>query len=262
MPDLPTVKTNARHNKNTHEVTRLYKGKRIIALVPAFNEEAKIGHVVSRTNRNLVDKLLVIDNGSTDATAEVAARFGAEVLSFTDVRGVGASLREGLNIARNEDFDVAVIMAGNNKDNPDEIPALIDPICDESCDFVIGSRFVNGGSLGGDMPLYRRIATRIHPWLMSLFVGKQLSETTNGFRAIRLEMLNDPRFHLDQTWLDGYGLEVYLLFQTLKLGYKHKEVPCTKTYPPRALGYTKMKPIIGWWNILRPIFLLGFALKR
>ena len=84
----------------------------------------------------------------------------------------------------------------------------------------------------------------------------------NGFRAIRLSLLDDPRVNLRQSWLDGYGLEVYLLFKSIKLGFRHKEVPCTKTYPPRSLGYTKMKPIVGWWSILRPIFLLGFALRR
>lgn len=245
----------------------MYKDRRIIALVPAFNEAAKIGQVIARTDRNVVDKLLVIDNGSTDDTAMIARQQGADVLLFTGVRGVGACLREGLKLARAEGFDIAVIMAGNNKDNPAEIPRLLDPICQDpeiggGCDFVIGSRYLEGGASGGDMPLYRKWATRIHPWLMSLFVGRRLTETTNGFRAIRLEMLADPRFRLDQPWLDGYGLEVYLLFQTLKLGYAHQEVPCTKVYPPRSQGYTKMKPIVGWWNILRPIFLLGFALRR
>ena len=66
----------------------------------------------------------------------------------------------------------------------------------------------------------------------------------------------------EQRWLDAYGLEVYLLWKTLVLGYRHTEVPCTKIYPPKKLGWTKMKPITGWWNILRPIFLLGLGLRR
>jgi dolichol-phosphate mannosyltransferase len=234
----------------------------VIAIVPAFNEEAKIELVVQRTDRALVDKLLVVDDGSTDATADVARSEGAEVLSLGQVMGVGAAIRAGLQVAQREGFDVAVIMAGNNKDDPSEIPRLLDPICDDQADFVIGSRYLAGGRTGGDMPAYRKLGTRFHPWLMSRFVGRRITESTNGFRAFSLSLLRDPRINLQQRWLDAYGLEVYLLFKVLKLGYRHMEVPCTKLYPPRKVGNTKMKPIIGWWNILRPVYLLGWGIKH
>jgi dolichol-phosphate mannosyltransferase len=234
----------------------------VIAIVPAFNEETKIGLVVQRTDRALVDSLLVVDDGSTDATANVARSKGAEVLSLGRVMGVGAAIRAGLQVAQREGFDVAVIMAGNNKDDPSEIPRLLDPICDDQADFVIGSRYLAGGRTGGDMPAYRKLATRFHPWLLSRFVGKRITESTNGFRAFSLSLLRDPRINLQQRWLDAYALEVYLLFKVLKLGYRHMEVPCTKLYPPRKIGNTKMRPIIGWWNILRPVYLLGWGIKR
>jgi dolichol-phosphate mannosyltransferase len=139
---------------------------------------------------------------------------------------------------------------------------LLDPICNDEADFVMGSRYLAGGSAAGDMPLYRRLATRLHPWLMSRFADKPLTESTNGFRAFKLSILDDPRINLEQYWLDSYGLEVYLLWKILTLSYRHVEVPCTKVYPPRALGFTKMKPIIDWWTILRPILLLGLGMKR
>ena len=240
----------------------MYHGLKVLALAPAYNEEHKIGAVVARTPRQVVDRVLVIDDGSTDATAEVARAGGAEVLSLGRTCGVGAALRTGLQYAREHGFDVAVILAGNNKDNPAEIPRLLDRLCDEQADLVIGSRYLAGGGYGGDMPLYRKLATRLHPWLMSLFCRKRLTESTNGFRAIRLKCLDDPRIHLEQRWLDGYGLEVYLLYKLIKCGYRHVEAPCTKIYPPRKLGNTKMKPVTGWWDILRPVLLLGFGLKR
>jgi dolichol-phosphate mannosyltransferase len=97
---------------------------------------------------------------------------------------------------------------------------------------------------------------------LSRFTGERLTESTNGFRAFRLELLGDQRINLQQRWLDSYGLEVYLLWKVLKLGYRYAEVPCTKIYPPKSMGYTKMKPIVGWWSILRPIFLLGLGLRQ
>jgi len=240
----------------------LYKGKKIIALIPACDEETKIGRVVARIDHSLVDQVLVIDDGSTDSTAAVAKEQGAEVLCIGSRGGVGAALRKGFARARAGGFDIAVIMAGNNKDDPSEIPRLLNPICDEDCDFVIGSRYLHGGRSGGDMPFYRRLATRVHPWLLGLFTRTNLTESTNGFRAFKLSLLDDTRINLGQRWLDAYGLEVYMLWKVLKLGYQHREVPCTKLYPPKSLGYTKMKPIVGWWNILRPIFLLGFGLRH
>jgi dolichol-phosphate mannosyltransferase len=178
------------------------------------------------------------------------------------VVGVGATIRQGLEYVRSlKQYDIIVWMAGNNKDDPAEISRLLDPIIDQGYDFVQGSRFLRGGGYGGDMPFYRKIATKLHPALLSLFSGKRLTESTNGFRAVRLSVFDDRRINLSQAWLDEYELEVYMLFKVLKLGYRHKEVPCTKIYPPKKLGITKMKPITGWWSILRPVFLLGLGLR-
>jgi dolichol-phosphate mannosyltransferase len=113
------------------------------------------------------------------------------------------------------------------------------------------------------MPFYRQLATRIvHPWLFSLIVMRRFTDTTNGFRAIRLSALRASGIDLDQSWLDRYELEPYLFYKMIRLGYKVKEVPVTKIYPPHELGYTKMKPITGWWSILRPLILLGLHIKR
>jgi dolichol-phosphate mannosyltransferase len=240
----------------------MYKGRRVIVLIPAYNEARRIGRVVERAGGRGIDSILVIDDGSTDGTGQAAQAAGAEVLSWPRRRGVGAALREGIEHGREEGFDLAVFLAGNDKDDPAEIPRLLDPICDQGIDLVMGSRYLEGGAAGGDMPRYRRWATRMHPWLMSRFVGKPLTESTNGFRAFRLALLDDARIQLHQAWLDAYGLEVYLLWKVLRLGYAHQEVPCTKTYPARTDGYTKMTPIIGWWSILRPVFLLGSGLRK
>lgn len=240
----------------------MYKGLKVLLIAPAYDEEAKIGKVVARAPRNIVDKVLVVDDGSKDRTAEVARAEGAEVLSLGAVKGVGYAIREGFNLARREGFDVVVVIAGNNKDSPEEIARLLDPIADRGCDFVMGSRFLAGGAYGGDMPAYRKLATRVHPFLLGLFCGRRITESTNGYRAMRVSVLNDPRISLNQPWLDHYELEVYLLMKLLKLGYRCAEAPVSKFYPPRAIGNTKMRPFVDWWRILRPIFLIGFGLRR
>jgi dolichol-phosphate mannosyltransferase len=240
----------------------MYKTRKILLIAPAFNEEAKIGEVVRRTPRDIVDVMLVVDDGSTDATALVARRHGAEVISLDRVYGVGHAIRRGFEEACRRRFDIVVVIAGNNKDAPEEIGRLLDPICDEDYDFVIGSRFLAGGRYGGDMPLYRKLATRFHPFLVSLFCGKSVTESSNGYRAMKVSVLGDVRIDLHQDWLDGYRLEVYLMMKLLKLGYRATEVPVSKIYPSKAAGNTKMRPLVDWWHMLTPIFVIGLGIER
>jgi dolichol-phosphate mannosyltransferase len=233
-----------------------------LLIAPAYNEDKKIIEVVRRTPRDVVDKVLVVDDGSTDATAQVARDAGASVLSLGSVRGVGFAIRAGFEIAQQEKFDIVVVIAGNNKDSPEEIPRLLDPICDADFDFVMGARFAKGGVHGGEMPFYRKLATRLHPFLVSVTTGKKIIESTNGFRAMKVSVLSDKRINLYQDWLSHYELEVYLLIKLLKLKFKTTEVPCTKIYPPKKLGNTKMRPVFDWWKMLRPIFILALGLRK
>ena len=233
----------------------------MIAIAPVLDEEQKIGEVVRRTPRDVVDEVLVVDDGSTDRSPEVARAGGASVLPMGRVAGVGAAIRAGYQYARDGGYDVAVVMAGNNKDSPEEIPQLLDPIVD-GADFVQGSRYLQAEPDFGPMPLYRKLATRLHPRLFSLVARRRVTDSTNGFRALRLSVLDDDRLRLDQRWLDEYALEPYLYLKVGRLGYKVVEVPATKVYPPKALGQTKMKPITGWWSILKPVVYLGLGVKR
>ncbi len=240
----------------------MYRDLKVLAMAPCFNEEQKIGEVVKRVPRPLVDEMLVVDDGSTDRSAEVARELGATVLELGRTIGVGAAIRAGYEAAVKGGFDVAVVMAGNNKDSPEEIPLLLDPIADGEADFVQGSRFLKQNAHFGEMPFYRKVATRLHPLLFSLVAGKRVTESTNGFRAVHRRVLEDPGIDLDQRWLDEYELEPYLYIRTIRTGHRTAEVPVSKVYPPKALGQTKMKPLVGWWSILRPLVYLGLGIKK
>ena len=240
----------------------MYHGLSVIAIVPVFNEEAKIGKVVGRMPRQFVDEVLVVDDGSTDHSAEVARSFDAQVISMDATLGVGAALQTGYRYAIKQGYDVSVTVAGNNKDAPEEIPSLLEPIAEDRADFVQGSRFLKRGANFGAMPVYRQIATRLHPLIFSLVARRWVTESTNGFRAVRTRIFADPRLDLSQSWLRQYELEPYLYLRSIQLGYRTAEVPVTKIYPPKHSGQTKMKPIVGWWSILRPLLYAGFGLRK
>ncbi len=234
---------------------------RTIVIASCYNESDKLKAMMTRYPADHDYDILVVDDGSTDGSGEIARQGGAIVARHEDNRGVGAALKTAFTYALENEYEIMVIMAGNNKDEPLEIPRLVEPIKNGEADFVQGSRFTRSGQYG-NMPLYRVLATRFHALLFSLFARKWLTESTNGFRAIHRRVLEDPRIDWRQDWLDKYELEPYILFKTIKLGYRHLEAPCTKIYPPRELGQTKMRAFSGWWSILRPIFLLGLGLKK
>ncbi len=235
---------------------------RVVAMPVTFNEERKIGSVLDRFRAGDVERIVVVDDGSTDATPQTIESRGAGILRHPVRRGVGAAIRTGIDWARANKFDVAVIVAGNDKDRPQEIPRLLEPIVNDGCHVVQGSRYLPGGSYG-NMPAYRRVATQmLHPMLLSMLTRQRMTDSTNGFRAIRLDLFDDERINLHQEWLDHYELEPYILYKALTLGYRVREVPVTKIYPDASLGYTKMKPFVGWWEMLSPLFLLATGLRR
>lgn len=240
----------------------MFDGKKILCIAPCYNELHKIDRVVERVlATGIVDEMLVVDDGSTDGSPDRAKSLGARVIALGKTIGVGAAIRRGIEHARQNGFDIVVVIAGNNKDEPQEIERLVSPLTRDGFDFVQGSRFARGGVFG-EMPLYRILATRVHPLFFSLVSGTWVTESTNGFRAFKTALFNDTRINLWQSWLDAYELEPYLYYKVIRLGYKTTEVPVTKIYPPKKLGYTKMKPVTGWWSILRPLFLLGLGLRK
>jgi len=149
--------------------------------IPAYNEELTIGSVVARARRH-ADRVVVIDDGSTDATAEVAALVGAEVFRHLTNEGYGSAIRHCFEVARDCDVDVLVTIDADGQHNPDEIPQLLDEMRETGADIMIGSRFAQGTS-SRTIPRYRKIGLKVLNHATRLSSGLKLSDSQSGFRA-------------------------------------------------------------------------------
>lgn len=232
----------------------------VAVVVPAYNEAGKIGTVVRKIPRRWVSRIIVVDDASSDTTAVEARAAGAdEVLVHRENRGVGAAIRSGLFEARRLGLAYAAILSGDDQHEPVELPRVLEPLFAGEADLVQGSRWLPGGATPG-IPSQRRWLTLLYPRLFRLASGYPSTDGTNGFRAFRLSLLDDPRIRLDQPWLDRYELEPYLLYQAVRAGYRVREVPVTVRYHSR--GTTKMRVVRDGWRLLRPLVFLRLGLKR
>lgn len=247
--------------RRSEQDTALTRHPRVLCIAPAWNEGERIARVVRGVPPNVVETVVVVDDGSTDDTARFAEEAGAVVLRQGVNRGVGAAIRRGIDYAIEHGYEIVVVVSGGGKTPPEQIPRLLDAIKD-GAELAQGSRYVEGGEFLR-MPLRRRLGTRAYTFLFTLFVRRRVTDGSSGFRAFRVSLFEDKRINLWQDWLDRYELEPYLLFKALRLRHRVVDVPVTIEYPEAdGIAYTKMRAVTDWWKIFRPVFFLGLGLKK
>ena len=239
-----------------------------IAIIPVYNDKDNIVKVLAKFEDKTVDEIcIVVDcatQGVLDEIGKAAANIGTpvHVIENAERKGVGYAIREGIEYALDDGYDVVVVMAGNNKDDPREIPRLLKPILNEEYDYVQGSRFLPGGKRVKN-PFLRGVFSRLFPFFWTLLTNVRCTDVTNGFRAYRLKIFSDKRINVWQDWLHSYELEYYIHFKVLTLGYKTKEVPVSKIYPYRHKGgYSNISPFRDWWKIVGPLVYLKLGVKN
>jgi len=225
---------------------------RIAVIIPALNEEDAIGLVVREVPRDLISEILVVDNGSSDRTAEVARVAGARVIP-EPTPGYGAACLAGAMAV--EDADLLVFLDGDRSDDPAELPAVLRPILQGTAELVIGARAPDRTQAGA-LPPQQRLGNRVVTWVLRLLYGVSLTDI-GPFRAIRADT-----FRALGMEHKTYGWPVEMIVKAAKKGYRVVNVPvsCRKRIGRSKVGGTLRGSLLAGYHLLATT--LRYAWKR
>jgi glycosyltransferase involved in cell wall biosynthesis len=223
----------------------------ITALLPAYNEEVSIGSVVLRA-RQYADRVVVVDDGSADHTAEVAALAGAEVLRHARNQGKGAALKTGFASLNGDAVIVTIDTDGQH--DPADIPRLVAPILRGEADMVNGSRYISGNKK--DTPFYRRVGQVVLDTATNLDSGLSVTDSQSGFRAFAAKAKGVFRFRQN-----GLAIESEMLADAAAAGLRIQEVEIGVRYDvdgssenPVAHGVRVLVKVLHDMELRRPLF--------
>ena len=177
----------------------------MMVLIPAYNEEGAIGHVISDVQQVLPQaNIVVIDDCSTDTTAEVAQNAGATVVSLPCNLGIGGAVQTGFKFARDYEFDIVVRLDGDGQHDPNETLPLIAALDSGQADAVFGSRFINNDS-NIKIPLSRRLGIKTFAFLVTMITRQRATDTTSGFMCLNRYAIDVLAEHLPQDYPEVEG---------------------------------------------------------
>lgn len=159
----------------------MYNQKRVIAVIPAYNEDKYLGKVIDLTKK-YVDNIIVIDDGSKDRTFDIAKESGAIVLKHIINLGLGSSLKTGCEGALLLGADIIITLDGDGQHDPNDIPKLLNKLFETNSDIILGERHFDG-----EMPFVKRIGNIILSGFSKYIFGINLKDTQTGFRVFTSE---------------------------------------------------------------------------
>ena len=228
---------------------------KIIAAIPAYNEEKYIGTVVLKT-RQYVGEVIVVDDGSTDQTGNVARLAGAIVIQHERNKGYGASVQALLAEVKKRNPNILVLLDADSQHNPDEIPSLIRAILD-GYDLIIGSRVQQSSNI----PRYRRIGQRVLSYFCRILSGEKVADSECGLRAFSSKAIAELKLAQN-----GMAISAEMIAAAAERGLKIKEVPISAIYTkdgstlnPLVHGLGNLVAIITMISERRPLLLFGLV---
>ena len=234
------------------------KNKNLSAVIPAYNEALSIGSLVLQTKK-YVDKVIVIDDGSKDKTADIARLAGATVIQLGKNQGKAQAMMYGFELLKQEGYTAAVMFDGDGQHNPDDIPAIVEPVLRGEADLVIGSRYLGKESA---IPAYRMFGQKTLGAFTNFGAKTKTTDSTSGFRALSSKAMNNLDFSSD-----GYSIEFDMINHFASRNLKITEVPIEVSYGnpnfhkknPFLQGLGPLYDLIGTIGYKRPMVVFVFT---
>ncbi|WP_025773431.1 glycosyltransferase family 2 protein [Neomoorella thermoacetica] len=202
-----------------------------LVIIPAYNEAATIGQVIKNIKRWCDADILVVNDGSTDGTSAAAREEKVAVIDLPCNLGIGGAMQTGYRYACQHGYEFAVQVDADGQHDPRFIEDLIHPLRAGKVDLVIGSRYIENRNYRGT--LARRAGSWFFTFLLKLFTGQAIYDTTSGFRAINRQVLAEFARHYPSDYP-----EVEVIMQLLRRGYRIKEIPVVMY--PRKGGHSSI----------------------
>ncbi len=202
-------------------------GKKIAVVMPAYNAEKTLEQTVAEVPRDVVDDVILVDDGSRDGTVDLAKKLGLHTIVHEKNKGYGGNQKTCYTAALKRGADIVVMVHPDYQYTPKLIPALASCIASGLYDVALGSRILGGGSLKGGMPVYKYIANRILTATENALIGEKLSEYHTGYRAFSRTVLETLPLNEND---DDFVFDNQMLVQAAWFGFKIAEVTCPTKY--------------------------------
>ena len=228
---------------------------KVVVAMPAYNEETYIGTMVLKA-RKYADRVIVVDDGSTDGTAEISGLAGASIIRHPENKGKGAAIQSILDEVKKEIPDVLILIDADSQHNPDEIPRFIKAVLD-GYDLVIGSRAL----VKRDIPSYRRVGQKVLLYLTRFLTRNKITDSESGFRAFSRRAIAE--LELTQK---GFAVESEMIAVAEEKNLKITEVPISVKYTkdsstlnPVRHGLGVFTQIMAMVSERKPLFFFGIV---
>jgi glycosyltransferase involved in cell wall biosynthesis len=239
----------------------MIKGQKLFIVMPAYNAESTLSKTIMRTPKEFVDKIILVNDGSKDATGDIAKKIGLLTFTHKQNKGYGGALKTGFSEALRLNADIIIVLHSDNQYEPSLVNKMASIIADDDADVVIASRMLDK-NVFKVMPFYRYSANKILTFLQNTIFNRRFTEYHTGYRAYNAKVLaNIPYFKNS----DNFVFDNELLAQNIFGRFRISEIPCPVKYNEETSSISipgSLKYFFGVLNVSLRYLLHKMKLKK
>jgi glycosyltransferase involved in cell wall biosynthesis len=233
----------------------MINGKKVVVVMPAYNAEQTLERTVAEIPSS-VDEIIVVDDGSSDRTVEIARELGLRTLVHPQNRGYGGNQKTCYSEALRSGADIVVMVHPDYQYTPKLVPALAHCISSGLYDVALGSRILGGRSIQGGMPRYKYVANRLLTAAENILLREKLSEYHTGYRAFSRRLLLTLPLNENE---DGFVFDNQMLVQAIYFGFRIAEITCPTAYFDEASSINFLRSVEYGIGVLQAALECRFA---